>query len=243
MFHFSPRVFVQSTIAGACLLAASCQVQAQQLLANPSITNNHGNTSSAREVVPSKRISGSVRDGVLTIDGMIAKMQLNYSMENTSYMYFFVPGVGTAVLSLSPLPDSVKVKNAFDGSSMSFTVNGHSFELSSQGDIFGGGKTDAYVHLDGATVALARTPRMGFGTTLQPPYVWPLSQLPNDDKHAGLVAPPALPANLVARTAPDEATAAPSVSVATVQPKSGKARKKQTASAQTPAAPQDAPQP
>jgi hypothetical protein len=147
-------------------------------------------------------------------------------------MYFFVPGVGTAVLSLSPLPDSIKVKNAFDGSNMSFTVNGHIFELASQGDILGGGKTDAYVHLDGATVALSRTPHMGFGTTLQPPYVWPLSQAPSDDKRAGLVAPPALPANMVARTKQDDATTSSSVS--TVQPKSGKASKKQTAAAQTP---------
>jgi hypothetical protein len=237
MFHFSPRVFVQSTIAGACFLVASSQVQAQALLANPSVNTNRS-TSSTREAVPAKRISGSVRDGVLTIDGMIAKVQLNYTIGDASYMYFFVPGVGTAVLSLSPLPDSIKVKNAFNGSDMSFTVDGHSFELSSQGDILGGGKTDAYVHLDGATVALARTPHMGFGTTLQSPYVWPLSQAPTDDKNAHLFAPPSLPSSMVPRT--KQATAAAPATAAVAQPQSATAQTPatQTASAQTSAASQ-----
>jgi hypothetical protein len=132
---------------------------------------------------------------MLTVDGMIAKVQLNYDISGASYMYFFVPGVGTAVVSLSPMSDSVKVKNAFDGTKLTFTANGHSFELASQEDLVG--KTDAYVHFDTSTVALGRTPRMGFGKTLQPPYTWPLSIAPSLDKQAHLVVPPSVPASMM----------------------------------------------
>jgi hypothetical protein len=225
---------VQSTTACACFLVASSQIHAQALLANPSGTTNRSNIPATREAVPDKRISGNVRDGVLTIDGMIAKVQLNYTINNASYMYFFVPGVGTAVLSLSPLPDSIKVKNAFNGSSVSFTVDGHTYELSSQGDILGGGKMDAYVHIDGASVALSRTPHVGFGATLHAPYVWPLSQAPADDKNAHLFAPPSLPSNMVPRTKQNIPAAPAPVTVAQPQATATQPSAMQTASSRPP---------
>jgi len=239
MFHFSPRVLVQSSIACVCFLAASSQVQAQALLANTSINSNPSSKSAWHDTVPGKRISAKVHDGTLTIDGMIAKMQLNYDIDNASYMYFFVPGVGTAVVSLSPLADSVKVKNAFDGSKLAFTANGHSFELTSQEDLLG--KSDAYVHLDASTVALARMPQMGFGKTLQPPYAWPLSSAPSADKQAHLVVPPSVPANMLpAIKAPkSDAHSTPS---ATPAPAPVVAAAPATASAPQPIAPQSAQQ-
>ena len=84
--------------------------------------------------MPDHLISARVRDGVLTIDGMVAKVQLNYDIQRTGYMYFFVPGVGTAVVSMAPLADGVKVPDAFDGEKLAFTVDGHSVELSNDGN-------------------------------------------------------------------------------------------------------------
>jgi hypothetical protein len=193
---------VQSSVACICFLAASSQIQAQALVANSSINSNPSSKSAWHDTLPSKLISARVDDGVLTIDGMIAKMQLNYDIDKASYMYFFVPGVGTAVVSLSPMSDSIKVKNVFDGSTLSFTFDGHSIELTSKGDILGSGKSDAYIHFDGSTVAIARTPRMGFGKTLQSPYVWPVSSMSADEKQSHLVDPPALPANMTQAPAP-----------------------------------------
>jgi len=217
MFHFSPRVLVQSSIACVCFLAASSQVQAQAILANPSLNANPSSKSAWHDTVPNKLISAKVHDGTLTIDGMIAKMELNYDIDHASYMYFFVPGVGTAVVSLSPMPDSVKVKNAFDGSTLAFTAAGHSFELTSQEELLG--KNDAYVRFDASTIALARTPRMGFGKTLQSPYAWPLSTGPEVDKHAHLVIPPALPSSMMpAVKAPKDAKASPSAAPTTAAP-------------------------
>jgi hypothetical protein len=205
---------VQSSIACVCFLAASSQIQAQALLANSSTNSNPSSKSAWHDSVPDKLISAKVHDGILTVDGMIAKVQLNYDIDDASYMYFFVPGVGTAVVSLSPLPDSVKVKNAFDGSKLAFTADGHSFELTAQGDILNRDKSDVYVHFDGSTVALARSPRMGFGKTLQPPYSWPLSTAPAVDKQAHLVEPPAVPASMMpamkpAKDAKSKPSAAP----------------------------------
>jgi hypothetical protein len=191
MFHFSPRAFVQLTIAGACILAASSQVQAQAILATTSTTSS--SSKSWNDTVPGKLISAKVNDGIFAIDGMVVKVKLNYRIDKAGYMYFFVPGMGTAIVSLSPMPDSFKVKNAFDGSKLTFTAEGHRFELTSKDEI--AGKNDAYIHFDHSTVALARLPRMGFGDTTQAPYEWPASRPSPMDKEAHLVQPPALPSS------------------------------------------------
>jgi hypothetical protein len=220
MFHFSPRAFVQLTVVGACCLAAAGQVQAQSILATTSTTSKSSNSNPAwHDTIPGKLISAKVRDGMFTIDGMVAKVKLNYNIASASYMYFFVPGMGTAVVSLSPMPGAVKVKNAFDGSKLTFTADGHSFELSNDGELVG--KADAYVQFDRSTVALARTPRVGYGSTTQSPYVWPMSGQSAADKDAHLVQPPALPTNLLPRTmvaapAPVPAAATPTPAVTAV---------------------------
>lgn len=220
MFHFSPRAFVQLTIAGACILAASSQVQAQAILATTSTTSSPSSANKSwNDTVPGKLISGKVNDGIFAIDGMVVKVKLNYRIDKAGYMYFFVPGMGTAIVSISPMPDSFKVKNAFDGSKLTFTAEGHRFELTSKDEI--AGKNDAYIHFDHSTIALARTPRMGFGDTTQAPYEWPASRPSPMDKEAHLVQPPALPASALPRIEDPKATvsgkAAPATATATPQ--------------------------
>jgi hypothetical protein len=170
-----------------------------------STTSAAGETGSAlRDTMPDHLISAHVRDGVLTIDGMVAKVQLNYEIERTGYMYFFIPGVGTAVVSMAPLADGVKVPEAFDGDKLVFAVDGHTVELSGEGTLLAKrkGKADIYVRLDHSTVALSRYPRMGYGDTTASPYVWPLSNdSSNKDKVAYVVAPPPTPKNLLPQTA------------------------------------------
>jgi hypothetical protein len=160
--------------------------------------------------MPDKLISAQIHDGVLAIDGMIAKVQLNYELQHTGYMYFFVPGMGTAVVSLAPLADAVKVKNAFDRSKLTFAAGGHTFELTSRGNLLtkDRSKTDVYVRLDRSTTAVGRYPRMGFGNTTRPPYVWPLSGPAVKDRDAHFVTPPPLPPSVLPRTL-NTATAAP----------------------------------
>ena len=156
--------------------------------------------------MPKNLISARVRDGVLTIDGMVAKVQLNYDIQHTGYMYFFVPGVGTAVVSLEPLADGTKVPDAFDGEKLAFTVDGHSVELSNEGTSLldkRRSKADVYVRLDRSAVAISRYPRMGYGDTAAAPYVWPLSgpQPANKEKVEYAVTPPPVPKSMLPQTA------------------------------------------
>ena len=206
MFHFSPRVSYMLTLATGLSVAAASQMHAQAALSSASTTSRTTNSISAetsRDPMPQKLISAQVHDGVLTIDGMVAKVELNYDIQKTGYMYFFVPGMGTAVVSLAPIPDAVKVKNAFEGSKLTFAAGGHSFELVSKGNILNKdkSKTDVYVRLDRSTIAVGRYPRMGYGNTTEPPYVWPLSGVSGKDKDAHFVAPPPMPASALPQTA------------------------------------------
>jgi hypothetical protein len=157
------------------------------------------------DTFPEELISAHVRDGVLTIDGMVAKVQLNYEIERMGYMYFFVPGVGTAVVSLEPLAGGVKVPEAFNGDKLAFAVEGHTVELSSATNLIGKhkAKADVYVRMDHSTVALSRYPRVGYGDTTQAPYMWPMSkpELGSKEKVAYVVPPPPTPKNMLPQTA------------------------------------------
>jgi hypothetical protein len=125
-------------------------------------------------------------------------------------MYFFVPGVGTAVVSMAPLAEGTKVPDAFDGEKLAFTVDGHSVELSSEGSLLAKHKkADVYVRLDRSAVAISRYPRMGYGDTTKAPYIWPLSapEPADREKVAYVVTPPPTPKSMLPQTA---STATPS---------------------------------
>src|ERR1700723_452370 len=57
----------------------------------------------AKEKLP-KTTSVSITRGTLTVDGMTGKAALNYEIKDLKYIYFFVPGIGTTVVSNSPFP-------------------------------------------------------------------------------------------------------------------------------------------
>jgi hypothetical protein len=199
--QFSIKVCSTLALVAALSMAAASQAAAQAKL----VPANSPAANAAHDTMPKNLISARVRDGVLTIDGMVAKVQLNYDIQNIGYMYFFVPGVGTAVVSMEPLADGVKVPEAFDGEKLAFTVDGHSVELSSEGSLLEKrrSKADVYVRLDRSTVAISRYPRMGYGDTTQAPYVWPLSAVEsaNKEKVEYVVPPPPVPKSLLPQTA------------------------------------------
>jgi hypothetical protein len=206
-------------LVAALSMATASQAQTQAKMVPVSATASRaGNTQSTawHDTMPDRLISARVRDGVLTIDGMVAKVQLNYDIERSGYMYFFVPGVGTAVVSMAPIAEGVKALDAFDGEKLAFAVDGHSIELSSEGNLLAGrkskAKADVYVRLDRSTVAVSRTPEMGFGDTTEAPYVWPLSQPEpaSKEKVAYVVTPPPIPKSVLPRTVETASTASPS---------------------------------
>lgn len=210
MSQFLPRVYSTLALVAALSVVTSSQAFAQAKVVPASTTPPAAaDTASAKgwhDTMPDHLISAKVRDGVLTIDGMVAKVQLNYDIERSGYMYFFIPGVGTAVVSMAPLADGTKVPDAFDGEKLAFTVEGHSVELSNASTSLlekRRSKADAYVRLDQSTVAISRYPRMGYGDTTQAPYVWPLSnpELASKEKVDYVVTPPPVPKSMLPQSA------------------------------------------
>ena len=219
MSHFSLNTITTVALVAALSTAAASQAQTQAKLVPVSTTTARAGDAQRtvwHDTMPDHLISARVREGVLTIDGMVAKVQLNYDIERTGYMYFFVPGVGTAVVSMAPIADGAKAPDAFDGEKLAFAVDGHSIELSSEGNLLSKrkskAKADVYVRLDRSTLAVSRTPQMGYGDTTEPPYVWPLSQPEpaSKEKVAYVVTPPPMPKSVLPRTVDTASTASPS---------------------------------
>ena len=201
MSQFSLKNFSALTLVAALSMVGTAQVEAQAKAVRVDAA-----APAAQDTMPKNLISARVRDGVLTIDGMVAKVQLNYDIQHTGFMYFFIPGVGTAVVSMDPMTDGTRVPDAFDGEKLAFTVDGHSIELSNDGSSLlekRKGKADVYVRLDRSAVAISRYPRMGYGDTSAAPYVWPLSasQTASKEKVDYVVTPPPVPKSMLPQTA------------------------------------------
>ncbi|MGA7156481.1 MAG: hypothetical protein WBY53_06530 [Acidobacteriaceae bacterium] len=204
MSSFFPRLYTTFALVGlAVAVAGTAQGQAKLVPASTPSPSTQGWHNTA----PDRLITAHVRDGVLMIDGMVGKVQLNYVIERTGFMYFFVPGVGTAVVSMGPLAGGVKVVDGFDGDKLAFSVEGHSIELSSDTPLLSKRKNrekaDIYVRMDHSALAISRYPKMGYGDTTQPPYVWPLSapEPVSKEKVAYVVTPPPLPKSILPQTA------------------------------------------
>lgn len=183
------------SFAASAFVASALQAQTFTPASTNSIPTWHETSA------PEKLITADVRDGVLTLDGQVLKVQLNYNIHKAGYMYFYLPGTGTVVLSLVPMTNAVQVKGAFHGSTLTFPVGKHSLELSNNGPLMGNGKTDAYVWLDTKTRAIDRYTMVGFGTTTRAPYDWPYSA-PTPKAERTFNTPPPIPARLLPRTGP-----------------------------------------
>jgi hypothetical protein len=174
-------------------------------------SNNSGTSKPASaSSAPARAFSTSVRDGILTVDGMVAKVGLNYDIHG-NYMYFTVPGVGTAVVAQTNFLNAAPQKNAFHGNVLTIQVNGHTVELTSANLLEGKGSSEAWVAFD-PLFGANDYPHMGFGDQGQRPYAWPGSKAGTPDKrdaNASFVPPP-LPKNLIPKP---EITSSYSVSV------------------------------
>lgn len=142
---------------------------------------------------PPKLVSVSITRGTLTVDGMTGKAALNYEIKDLKYIYFYVPGVGTTVVSNAPFPAAVEQKKAFDDKTLTVTVNDHVVQLTSDQRLLGKAPASAYVLVDKNFTVPTKFPVMGYGPIRVAPYAWPGSKQ-NDQKDSA-EAPP-LPADL-----------------------------------------------
>ena len=151
---------------------------------------------------PGKLIFAKVRDGVYTVDGMVAKVRLNYDVNGANYMYLFLPGIGTAVISIGPDGKAVFSPVTLHQDELTFSVDGHQFNLSGVDLDTGGGNHPAhlFVHLDRSAWHVKKTPAVGFGNRAEMPYEWPGALKPQLTEES-LDAPP-VPASLLPAVAP-----------------------------------------
>lgn len=154
-----------------------------------------------------KLIYAQVRNGIYTVDGMVAKLRLNYDVQGVRYMYLFVPGVGTAVISAHPDRNALTIPVALQADTLSFTADGHHFSLTGVNLASDNGQPPAhlYVRLDRLAWRLSRTPMVGFGDRGALPYEWP-GALPSEQADESQSVPP-MPVNLL----PSLSTVAPAV--------------------------------
>ena len=143
---------------------------------------------------PPKTISVSISRGTLTVDGMTGKAALNYEIKDLKYVYFYVPGIGTTVVSTAPFPGAVEQKKAFDDKTLTVAVGEHVVQLSSDKSMLGKSLQSAFVRVDKSFTVPTKFPVMGYGEIRVAPYAWPGSKK-NEDLKGAVEAPP-LPADL-----------------------------------------------
>jgi hypothetical protein len=156
--------------------------------------DENGKKIHAAKEKPPKTVSVSISHGTLTVDGLIGKAALNYEIKDLKYVYFYVPGIGTTVVSNDPFPGAVEQKHAFDDKTLTITVGEHVLQLASDNRLLGKSPESAFVLVDKYFSAPARFPVMGYGPIRVAPYAWPGSKQNGEEKGA-LEAPP-LPADL-----------------------------------------------
>jgi hypothetical protein len=130
------------------------------------------------KVKVAKTTPAVISRGVLTVDYMIGKAEMNYNIPDLKFIYIYVPGVGIAVISNSSFPGAVEQKNAFKGASLTVKVDDHRIELSSDQQILGkSGKSEsAFVMLDREHTLPSKYPVVGYGKLAVFPYEWPGSK-------------------------------------------------------------------
>ena len=157
--------------------------------------DEHGKKLHASKVKEPKMTLVSISRGTFTVDGMIAKAELNYNIPDFKYMYLYAPGVGTLVVSNDPFPGAKEQKNAFDNTTLTVSVGDHRLQIASDKQILGKKSESAFVLVDRDFNPQSKYPVVGYGSVLKAPYTWPGSR-PNNELAGSFVKPPPIPINL-----------------------------------------------
>jgi hypothetical protein len=147
------------------------------------------------KVKPPKMTPVTIARGTFTVDGMIGKAELNYTITDFKYMYLYAPGIGTLVVSNEPFPGATLQKNAFNEKTLTVTTGDHHLQVASDNFLLGKKPLPAYVLLDRTFVLPTPYPVVGYGGLTKAPYVWPGSH-ENADLKGAFVKPPPIPVNL-----------------------------------------------
>jgi hypothetical protein len=122
---------------------------------------------------PPKVTPLTIVHGVLTVDGWTAKADLNYAIPDVKFLYVWVPGTGTYVISNRAFPGATEVPDGFNGTMLTVTANKHKVQVVSDKQLLPKKKESAFVAVDSGYKDTARAPRLGYGDTSAAPYAYP----------------------------------------------------------------------
>jgi hypothetical protein len=157
--------------------------------------DENGKKLHATKEKPPKTVAVSISRGTLTVDGMTGKAALNYEIKDLKFIYIYVPGIGTTVISNDPFPGAVEQKHAFDDKTLTVMVGEHVLQVSSDNRLLGKAPESAYVLVDKSFPVPSKFPVMGYGPIRVAPYAWPGSKS-NNEELKGVVEAPPLPVDL-----------------------------------------------
>jgi hypothetical protein len=148
---------------------------------------------------PPKLVPINIVKGALTVDGLIAKADLNFQILDLQYLYIWVPGMGTAVISNHAFAGSKLQIDALNGAVLTIKTDEHQLQLAGDRDMLGGKKPkplSLYVAVDRTYQRGSIYPEFGYGNVGKAPYNWPGTLA---DATPNTKAPP-LPDNLKQKT-------------------------------------------
>jgi hypothetical protein len=156
--------------------------------------DEHGKKLKAEKEKPPKMTPMSIARGTFTVDGVIAKAELNYDIADFHFVYFYVPGMGVTIVSNHEFPGSKPQKDAFHDATLTVKVDDHTLQLAGDKRLLGKNPEPAFVAVDRSFQLPSKYPVVGYGTITRPPYQWPGSK--ENGELAGVIAPPPIPKNL-----------------------------------------------
>jgi hypothetical protein len=153
-----------------------------------------------KQLLHRKKVGMKIQNGTLTVDGWTGKARLNYDITEIKFLYFYVPEVGTAIVSTERFPNSVEEKGGFNGKTLTVTTpDGHTIELTGEEPLVNKKSQSVWVGIDKDFVFPARYPAFGYGSTARAPYNWPGARpMSEEEKKLASKAPP-LPKGLEAK--------------------------------------------
>jgi len=162
----------------------------------PTPVGKRGKGGKAKKEKQPKQTPVNIVQGTLTVDGWTGKARLNYDIADLKFIYLWVPGVGTVVVSNGYFPQAKDELKAFSDNTLTVDANGHTIQLYSQKRLLNRRKpAPAFVYVDTSYQLSSAFPVMGYGTVLKPPYAWPGARRVQVAT-GGAVVPPPLPKEL-----------------------------------------------
>ncbi len=122
-----------------------------------------------------------VQSGVLTVDGLTVKTAVDLQISRFHYLYIYVPGSGTAVISERPFAGAREQKAAFHGNTLTVLAGDRRLQLTASNRLRG--THAAFVRFDHGMGPGTRVPAVSFGDGAMVPAIWPDDELASRGPH------------------------------------------------------------